>query len=173
MSSKIGGQDIQVRPLHFIWICDCSGSMAKHGKIDALKQAIRAAIPDMRATAGKFPRAEVLVRAIGFSDGARWHVARPTPVADYTWQDLSAGRVRDTGESTHHGSRGTQVPALAGHHYVPVLALISDGQPTDDFASGLKALMSESPVYRRPVLLSQSVAMLISILSRSSCAIPN
>jgi hypothetical protein len=65
------------------------------------------------------------------------------------------------------------VPALAWHRYVPVLALISDGQPTGDFASGLKALMSESPVYRRPVLLSQSVAMLISILSRSSCAIPN
>ena len=35
------------RPLHFIYLCDCSGSMAAQGKMQALNQAIRQSLPGM------------------------------------------------------------------------------------------------------------------------------
>jgi hypothetical protein len=97
MSSKIGGQDVQVRPLHFIWICDCSGSMAKHGKIDALKQAIRAAIPDMRATAAKFPRAEYWSGPLNFPTAPDGTLRGPLP-----WR-TTRGKILALAESVIRG----------------------------------------------------------------------
>ena len=64
-----GGQ-LSTRPLHFIWICDCSGSMAISGKIQTLNRAIRKAIPHMQEAAIDHPNAQVFVRAVRFSDGA-------------------------------------------------------------------------------------------------------
>src|ERR1700683_1465271 len=42
-----GGQ-MAARPLHFIWLADGSGSMRVDGKIQALNNAIREAIPHMQ-----------------------------------------------------------------------------------------------------------------------------
>ena len=38
---KRPGGELATRPLHFIWIADCSGSMSIDGKIQALNNAIR------------------------------------------------------------------------------------------------------------------------------------
>ena len=43
MGKRPGGE-LAARPLHFIWIADCSGSMAVDGKIQSLNTAIREAI---------------------------------------------------------------------------------------------------------------------------------
>ena len=40
MAKRPGGE-LATRPLHFIWIADCSGSMSVDGKIQALNTAIR------------------------------------------------------------------------------------------------------------------------------------
>lgn len=64
------GGELATRPLHFIWIADCSGSMRSDGKIQALNNAIREAVPHMRTAADENPNAEVLVRAVRFD--RRW-----------------------------------------------------------------------------------------------------
>ncbi|MEZ4834079.1 MAG: hypothetical protein R2873_19210 [Caldilineaceae bacterium] len=46
--SKLPGGALASRPLHFIWIADCSGSMGHGGKIQALNNAIREVIPHMQ-----------------------------------------------------------------------------------------------------------------------------
>ena len=46
--SKLPGGALASRPLHFIWVADCSGSMSVDGKIQALNNAIREAIPHMQ-----------------------------------------------------------------------------------------------------------------------------
>ena len=74
MSNRPGGE-MATRPLHFIWICDCSGSMGQGGKIEALNNAIREVIPHIRGVADENPNAEILIRAIKFSDGAQWHIS--------------------------------------------------------------------------------------------------
>ncbi len=83
MSPRPGGE-LASRPLHFIWITDCSGSMGIDGKIQSLNNAIREALPSMKQVADENPNAEVFVRALCFSSGAQWHVPQPTSIADFT-----------------------------------------------------------------------------------------
>jgi len=140
MTKRPGGE-LATRPLHFIWIADCSGSMSIEGKIQALNTAIREAIPHMQGVADENPNADVLVRALKFSSGAQWHISQPTPVADFQWTDLTADGVTDLGKALRMLADQMKIPPMTDRALPPVLVLISDGQPTDDFAGGLAALM--------------------------------
>lgn len=141
MTNKRPGGELATRPLHFFWICDCSGSMSADAKIQSLNTAIREAIPHMQAVADENPNAEVLVRALKFSNGAQWHISQPTPVADFKWVDLTANGVTDMGKALAMLAEQLAMPPMTERALPPVLVLISDGQPTDDFAGGLKALL--------------------------------
>ena len=137
------GGELATRPLHFIWITDCSGSMKSDGKIQALNTAIREAIPHMQRVADENPNAEVLVRALKFSSGAQWHLAQPTRVADFTWSDLAANGTTDMGKALALVAEQLKMPPMSERALPPVLALVSDGQPTDNFQKGLASLMDE------------------------------
>lgn len=140
---KRPGGELATRPLHFIWICDCSGSMATDGKIQSLNNAIREVIPHMLSVADENPNADVLVRAISFSNGAQWHIAHPTAIGDFKWTDLAANGVTDLGRALSMLAEQLKMPPMTDRALPPVLVLISDGQPTDDFESGLQELMRE------------------------------
>ena len=131
------------RPLHFIYLCDCSGSMAAQGKMQALNQAIRQSLPGMAEVARQNPEARVLVRAIRFADQAAWHVAEPTPVEQLEWNDLQAGGITAMGEALELVGAALQSPPMEERALPPVLVLISDGQPTDDFDTALARLMRQ------------------------------
>lgn len=139
----IPGGRLSSRPLHFIWIVDCSGSMAYEGKIQALNNAIREAIPQMRDAAAAQPQAEVLVRVIAFSEGARWVVAEPTSIDRFSWMDLEAQGTTDLGKALSMVADQLMVPPMSDRALPPVLVLISDGQPTDEFQVGLGKLLAE------------------------------
>ena len=140
MSRRPGGE-LASRPLHFIWICDCSGSMQEDGKIQSLNNAIKEAIPHMQKAADENPNAQVFVRAARFSDGAQWHVALPTPVADFKWSDLRAAGLTDMGKALTMVAEQLRIPPMSDRALPPILVLVSDGQPTDDFESALKVLL--------------------------------
>ena len=141
MSDRPGGT-LAKRPLQFIWITDCSGSMCGK-KIESLNYAIREAIAPMQTVADENPNAEVLVRAVRFSDNAQWHVAQPTEIHDFKWSDLTADGVTDMGQALQLVADALKVEMMPNRGLPPVLVLISDGQPTDDFEKGLKALMDQ------------------------------
>ncbi len=138
-----GGDKFAGRPLHFIWILDCSGSMRANGKIQALNTAIREAIPALQQAARDNPEAQVLVRALRFSRGAQWHIAVPTPVDELRWEDVTADAHTDMGKALAMVAEEMKVPPMKPRSLPPVLVLISDGQPTDDFSVGLKKLMDQ------------------------------
>ncbi|MDQ3585242.1 MAG: VWA domain-containing protein [Acidobacteriota bacterium] len=142
MSRRPGGE-LASRPLHFIWIADASGSMQQDGKIQALNNAIREAVPHMRKVADDNPNAQVLVRAVKFSDGAQWHISQPTPVADFAWNDIPAEGETDMGKALSLVAEQLKMPPMSDRALPPVLVLISDGQPTDDFEKGLKDLLDQ------------------------------
>jgi uncharacterized protein YegL len=146
------------RPLHFIYICDCSGSMEAQGKIESLNQAIRQSLPGMAAVARENPEARVLVRAVTFADAAAWHLATPTPVEQLQWRDLRAGGVTALGEALRLVAAALQSPPMEERALPPVLVLVSDGQPTDDFEAGLAVLMAQ-PWARRSVRLAIAMGM--------------
>jgi uncharacterized protein YegL len=131
------------RPLHFIWIADCSGSMEADGKIQALNQAIRETIPHMRKIADENVNAQVLVRALKFSSGAQWHISQPTPVESFEWSDLTASGVTDMGKALSMLAAQLKMPPMSERALPPVLVLITDGQPTDDYQKGLLEVLDE------------------------------
>lgn len=141
MANRFGGA-LAARPLQFIWIADCSGSMAGK-KIEALNFGIREAIQPMREVADENPNAKVMVRAIKFSDGAQWHVSQPTDIHDFKWSDLTADATTDMGTALKLVAEALKTENMPERGLPPVLVLLSDGQPTDDFNSGLKALMDQ------------------------------
>lgn len=150
------GQELVNRPLHFIWIADCSGSMGVDGKIQALNNAIRQSIPLMRTEADQNPNAQVLVRAIRFSSGAQWHVSQPTRVEDFKWDDLEADGVTDLGAALKLAADQLRMPPMTERALPPVLVLISDGQPTDDYQNSLKELM-ELPWGKKAVRIAIAI----------------
>jgi len=112
-------------------------------KIEQVNFAIRECIKPMRDVADENPNAQVFVRAITFADGAQWHVSQPTDVHDFQWTDLSADGVTDMGHALCELAKALDVKNMPDRGLPPVLVLLTDGQPTDDFNSGLKALMDQ------------------------------
>jgi uncharacterized protein YegL len=123
--------------------------MAEHGKMESLNTAAREIIPHLRDVAEENPNADVLMRVLSFSTGAHWEVKTPQPIETFSWADLRAGGRRDMGAALSLVAEvlKTQMP-LRG--LPPVLVLISDGTPTDDFDKGLRELMAQ-PWARRAV----------------------
>jgi uncharacterized protein YegL len=152
--------DVQLsrRPLHFIYLCDCSGSMQANGKMQSLNQAIRQSLPGMAEVARQNPEARVLVRAVSFAHQARWHLAEPTPVDQLQshWVDLQAEGLTAMGEALKLVAAVLRTPPMEQRALPPVLVLISDGAPTDDFEDGLRTLMRE-PWAQKAVRLAIAV----------------
>ena len=140
-TTKLPGGEISNRPLYFFWICDCSGSMSGE-KIGTLNFAIREAIPEMRKIAAENPRAKMLVRALKFSRGAQWQVVEPTPIEDFEWTDLTADGVTDLGKALSMVAEQLKSPPMPNRALPPVVVLITDGHPTDDYKRGLNELLN-------------------------------
>jgi uncharacterized protein YegL len=143
MPPRRPGGRITSRPLHFIWLIDGSGSMRVHGKIQALNQALREAIPYLRSVAHENPHALVFVNAIRFADEARWMGEKLTPASEFRWKDIEAGGVTALGEALTMVGDVLQPPLMTDRALPPVLALVTDGLPTDDFQAGLAHLLSK------------------------------
>lgn len=141
MGNRPGGE-LGARPLQFIWLVDCSGSMAGK-KIETVNFAIRECIKPMQDVADENPNAQVMIRAIKFSDSATWHIAQAVEVHDFKWSDLNADGVTDMGKAMELAAEALKTDNMPERGLPPVLVLLSDGQPTDDFAGGLKKLMDQ------------------------------
>jgi uncharacterized protein YegL len=131
------------RPLHFTWLADGSGSMRVEGKIQALNHAIREAIPHMRDAAQENPHATVFVNAIRFADTAEWMDDKLTPVSEFRWRDIEANGATAMGEALTMIGDALQPPLMNDRALPPVIALVTDGLPTDDFQKGLDHLLSK------------------------------
>lgn len=142
MKMRPGGE-LATRPLEFIWLADCSISMRSQGKIEALNEAIRKSIPHMQEVAYENPNAQVYVRAIKFSSGASWHLEDRTTVEEFIWDDLTCQGVTDLGAALTLLKDALKVSEMSERALPPVVVLISDGQPTDDYKIALKSLMEE------------------------------
>lgn len=115
--------------------------MAADGKIQTLNNAIRDAIPLMRKAADENPNASVLVRAVTFSSGARWHIAQAVLVDQFTWSDMVADGVTDLGHALKLVADQLKVPPMESRALPPVLVLLSDGGATDNWRAGVRNIL--------------------------------
>ena len=136
------GGELASRPLHFFWVVDVSGSMYGD-KIATVNNAIQETVPMMQDAADENPNAQFLVRTLKFGTGAQWVTASPVPVSDFSWEDLSSGGVTDMGKAFDMLSAQLSIPPMSDRALPPVIVLLTDGQPTDDYKKGLDKLLSQ------------------------------
>lgn len=127
------------RPLPVIVMADVSGSMGENGKIEALNAAMR----DMLSTFSKENRlrAEIQVGMITFGGQAQMHLPLAAACSVASFDELKAAGATPMGAAFDLARQlledKERIPSRA---YRPVLILLSDGLPTDDWEAPLKAL---------------------------------
>lgn len=149
------GGELASRPLHFFWMVDCSGSMYGE-KINTVNNAIQECIPEMVSAAENNPNAQLLIRALSFSTGANWITANPVPVEDYSWDPMDANGVTDLGKACDLLAAQLGMPPMPSRALPPVIVLLSDGQPTDDYKKGLDKLKA-LPWFKKAVKIAISI----------------
>ena len=138
---KRPGSELASRPLHFFWVVDCSGSMFGE-KMGTVNNAIQETVPEMQEAAEGNPNAQLLVRTLKFSSGATWVNPFPVKVEDFVWEDLIAIGVTDMGKAFDLLANELTIPPMSDRALPPVIVLLSDGRPTDNYKASLKQLLS-------------------------------
>lgn len=149
------GGAVASRPLHFFWVVDVSGSMMGE-KIGAVNYAIPNCLPDMKEAAAQNVNAKLLVRTLTFSSGASWVTPQATEVSDFVWQDVVAGGITDLGTALEKVAEQLTIPPMPERALPPVIVLLSDGQPTDNYKKGLEKLKA-LPWGRKAVRIAISI----------------
>jgi uncharacterized protein YegL len=97
---------------------------------------------------------------VSFASQAHWHIAEPTPAAEIAgrWQDLAVQvqGLTAMGEALRLVAEALRTPPMEPRALPPVLVLISDGAPTDDYSAGLQVLLRE-PWARKAVRLAIAI----------------
>ena len=149
------GGKLATRPIHFFWAVDCSGSMYGE-KIGIVNNTIQECIPEMRSAADNNPNAQLMIRALQFSSGASWLTANPVPVEDYSWEDMDANGLTELGKAFDLLAAQLSMPPMPERALPPVIVLLSDGQPTDDYKKSMKNL-KKLPWFRKAVKIAISI----------------
>jgi uncharacterized protein YegL len=140
------GGGVARRPLHFIVLADCSGSMMGQ-KMQALNHALTSMLPHLESWERDQLQAQILIRILAFATVPAWHVADPLPVADLIaqWRNLAHVHHGKTnmGAAFREVAEVLRPDRLERRALRPAILLITDGLPTDpagQFDQGLTAL---------------------------------
>ena len=132
------------KSLVIFFLIDTSGSM-KGKKMGELNTVMEELIPEIRRVGEA--DTEVKVAVLTFSTEVRWMYSTPIAIEDFEWARLRASGVTSMGaafkELSLRMSRNSYLnsPSLS---FAPVIFLMTDGYPSDDYKEGLKELQSNS-----------------------------
>lgn len=135
------------RVLNLFLMVDTSGSMSGE-KIAAVNDAIRNVIPIVGTINDDNPDAEIKMAALQFAGTNDWINPSPVPASDFQWNDLTAEgwtcmgeAVRELGRKLSHKHGFLK---SASGSYAPVVIMLSDGAPTDDFAGAMAEIKNNN-----------------------------
>lgn len=97
-----------------------------------------------------------MIRTLKFATGASWVTSNPVNVEDFAWDDLEAGGVTDLGKAFELLAAQLTIPPMSDRALPPVLVLLSDGQPTDDYKKAL-AELKKLPWGKKAVKIAISI----------------
>ena len=132
------------KSLVIFFLIDTSGSM-KGKKMGELNTVMEELIPEIRRVGEA--DTEVKIAVLTFSTEVRWMYSNPIPIEDFEWARLRASGVTSMGaafkELNHRMSRNSFLnsPSLS---FAPVIFLMTDGYPSDDYKEGLRELQTNS-----------------------------
>jgi len=135
--------EIPRRTMVLFFVIDTSGSMGG-SKIGAVNTAIEEVIPAIKEVSDENADAQIKIAALEFSSGARWITANgPIEADQFRWNYLNAEGVTDFGAACKTLNEKLSTKAFmqeATGSFAPAIFLLSDGEPTDDWARELATL---------------------------------
>ena len=140
----LGATGVSRKSLVIFFLIDTSGSM-KGTKMGELNTVMEELIPEIRRVGEA--DTEVKIAVLTFSTGVKWMYAEPIAIEEFEWTRLTAQGVTSMGEAfkelSLRMSRNSFLnsPSLS---FAPVIFLMTDGYPSDDYKEGLEALSSNS-----------------------------
>jgi len=146
------------RTMVLFFIADTSGSMAG-SKIGGVNQAIREVLPMLDEISANNADAEIKIAALKFSSGFEWVHDEAKDASDFIWQDAEANGLTDLGEACKELSTKlsrTKFMQSTTGSFAPVIILLSDGEPTDDFYGGLGKL-KENKWYKASIKIAIAI----------------
>jgi len=137
------------RTMVLFFLVDTSGSMVG-SKIGTVNSAIEEVIPHLRDLSFNNADSQIKIAALEFSTEAKWITQVPTEAESFGgWLDLNAGGVTAFGaacaklnEKLTITEKGFMIE-VAGS-YAPVILLLSDGGPTDNYKEELEKLKNNN-----------------------------
>jgi uncharacterized protein YegL len=133
----------QARPLPVIILADVSGSMDDDAKIDILNQSIQEMVTVFAGEGGEW--AEIHLGVIAFGAGMVKPIINLQPSSGIEFTPLTAGGDTPMGQAFEIVrlllEDKSKVPSRA---YRPLIVLVSDGIPTDEWENPLKELLASS-----------------------------
>lgn len=146
MSILTETQEVARRTMTLFFVVDTSGSMAG-SKIGAVNDAIVNVLPMLEDISSSNPDAEIKVAALEFSTECSWLYDEPKLAQDFKWIDMTAKQLTSLGgacrELNKKLSRTGFMKTPSGS-FAPAIILLSDGEPTDDYAGGLAELKNNN-----------------------------
>lgn len=135
-------EGVAKRVLTLFFLVDVSGSMTGE-KIGTVNTTMEEILPTLRKISADNADAMMKMSVLKFSKGAEWVYEKPRDIQEFEWQYLEAKGVTDLGaacmELNEKLSKEEYMKTASGS-YAPVIILLSDGEPTDDYRSGLATL---------------------------------
>lgn len=140
----LSATSVSKKSLVIFFLIDTSGSM-KGTKMGELNTVMEELIPEIRRVGEA--DTDVKVAVLTFANSVMWMYSEPVSIEDFEWTRLRADGVTSMGEAFRElsirMSRNSFLssPSLS---FAPVIFLMTDGYPSDDYKSGLEALQKNS-----------------------------
>ena len=133
--------EVTRRTMVLFFVVDTSGSM-NGAKIGTVNSAIEEIVPELKDISEENADAMIKVATLTFSSGAKW-INEPISAETFRWNYLNAQGVTDLGkafdELNDKLSRNAYMGDISGS-FAPVIFLMSDGEPTDNYMDSLEVL---------------------------------
>ena len=140
----LGATAVSKKSLVIFFLIDTSGSM-RGKKMGELNTVMEELIPEIRRVGEA--DTDVKIAVLTFSTGVKWMYKAPISVEEFQWSRLEANGVTSMGEAfselSNRMSRNgfLNSPSLS---FAPVIFLMTDGYPSDDYKKGLESLQTNS-----------------------------
>jgi uncharacterized protein YegL len=141
--SLVDNVEIARRTMVLFFVVDTSGSMSG-AKIGSLNDAIRETIPDLKELSATNADAKIEIQALKFDSSIQWLYPQPINSEQLQWNNLNAQG------STELGAALKELNAKLSHSqgfmksgtgsFAPVIILLSDGEPTDNYQPALEEI---------------------------------
>ncbi len=135
-------EEIAKKSMVLFFLIDCSGSMGG-SKIGTVNSVMEELIPEIKGIGGA--DADIKIAVLKFSGGSEWMYDEPVSADKFQWKPLDAENVTDLGSafsSLAAKLSRNEFMASPSLSFAPVIILMSDGYPTDNFEKGLAELSS-------------------------------